>query len=213
MGLRKRLRDFRNWCPQPPNPVSSKLKHYSTPLAVLLTVVIFAVSFSAVSSSNLFHSSIPQVPAPISLTSGVTPPVTQLWNFKPAASQIYSPVMANGLLYITSVNSASSVTTLYCIDPSTGTQIWNSTNLSDQFTLANGYVYIGSYTETSPAPNLQGVVSCLNAYTGEQIWNYSYGTSFSKPLVRGGVAYVGGYYYKENYNLQTQVGIRLHLCL
>jgi hypothetical protein len=29
MGLRQRFRDFRDWCPQPPNPVSSKLKRYS----------------------------------------------------------------------------------------------------------------------------------------------------------------------------------------
>ena len=192
MGLHKRFRNFRDWCPQPPNPVSSKLKRYSTPLGVLLTAVIFAVSFSAVSSSNLFHSSIPQVPAPMALSSGVTPPVTQLWSFKPAASQVHSPVMANGLVYGTSVNSASSVTTLYCIDPSTGTQIWNSTNLSDQFILANGYIYIGSSTETPQTPYLQGVVSCLNANTGTQVWNYSYGTSFGEPLENNGIVYVGG---------------------
>ncbi|MGA2385326.1 MAG: hypothetical protein ABSG33_02200 [Candidatus Bathyarchaeia archaeon] len=31
MGLRQRFRAFKNWCPQPPNPVSSKLKRYSAP--------------------------------------------------------------------------------------------------------------------------------------------------------------------------------------
>jgi hypothetical protein len=32
MGLRRRFREFRDWCPQPPNPLSSKLKRYSAPL-------------------------------------------------------------------------------------------------------------------------------------------------------------------------------------
>jgi hypothetical protein len=31
-GLRKRFKDFRGWCPQPPNPLASKLKRYSAPL-------------------------------------------------------------------------------------------------------------------------------------------------------------------------------------
>jgi len=62
MGLRKRFRDFRNWCPQPPNPLSSKLKQYSVPIAILLTITLFTASFSIFYSVGVFRPSVPQVP-------------------------------------------------------------------------------------------------------------------------------------------------------
>jgi parallel beta-helix repeat protein len=67
MSIRKRLKDFRDWCPQPPNHFPSKLKHYSAPIAILLTVTLFAASFSMFYSSSVFHPSVPLAPAlPIS---------------------------------------------------------------------------------------------------------------------------------------------------
>ena len=63
MGMRKRFRDFRNWCPQPPNPLPTKLKQYSVPITILLTVTLFAASFSIFYSSSMFHPSIPLAPA------------------------------------------------------------------------------------------------------------------------------------------------------
>ena len=126
MELRKRLKDFRNWCPQPPDRLPSKLKGYSAPLAILLSVTLFTVSFSVFSFSSLTSSSVGQVPVPLSL-SVTGPSFAQLWSFKPAESSVHNPAMANGLLYVTSVYSASDTTTLYCIDPITGVQVWNST--------------------------------------------------------------------------------------
>ena len=75
MGLRKRLKDFRDWCPQPPNPLPAKLKQYSVPIVILLTVTLFAASLSIFYSSSLFPASVPQMPAipvanlPLSSTS------------------------------------------------------------------------------------------------------------------------------------------------
>jgi parallel beta-helix repeat protein len=67
MGLYKRLRDFRNWCPQPTNPFPSKLKRYSAPIAALLMVSLFVVTFSVFSSTYLFNQPVSLVPVvPIS---------------------------------------------------------------------------------------------------------------------------------------------------
>ena len=64
MGVRKK---FKDWCPQPPNPLRTKLKQYSVPITILLTVTLFAASFSIFYSSSMFHPSIPLAPAiPIS---------------------------------------------------------------------------------------------------------------------------------------------------
>lgn len=46
MGLRKRLKDFKDWCPQPHSPLPSKLKRYSAPIAIVLTITLFTASFT-----------------------------------------------------------------------------------------------------------------------------------------------------------------------
>lgn len=70
MGLRKRFRDFRDWCPQPPDRLPTRLKQYSVPITILLTVTLFAASFSIFYSSSMFHPSIPLAPAiPISAST------------------------------------------------------------------------------------------------------------------------------------------------
>ena len=64
MGLRKRFRDFRNWCPQPPDRLPSKLKRYSMPIAAIVTAsIILSVSFFAFSGlmSNMLVPVIPLV--------------------------------------------------------------------------------------------------------------------------------------------------------
>ena len=57
MSIRKRFKEFRNWCPQPPSRLPTKLKNYSTPFAIALVVTLFSVSFFVVSSNLLFESS------------------------------------------------------------------------------------------------------------------------------------------------------------
>jgi outer membrane protein assembly factor BamB len=114
--------------------------------------------------------------------SNPTSTVTELWKFPSDKEIVYSPVAANGYVYVTSTNSGGSTRTLYCINASTGSQEWNMTADLATFAVANSYVYVG---QGNP-----GTVSCLNASTGAQVWNFSGGTLFSTPTVKKGVVYV-----------------------
>ena len=52
MGLRKRFRDFRDWCSLPPDRLPSKLKRYSMPIAAVVSMtIILSVSFFSISST------------------------------------------------------------------------------------------------------------------------------------------------------------------
>jgi outer membrane protein assembly factor BamB len=128
-----------------------------------------------------------------------TPPspgalVSQLWIFEPAQSMVSSPVLANGLVYVTAGNSGAGTQAIYCINASTGTQVWSRTSLFAHFIIAGGHIFLGG-TDYGSSNSLQGSFSCLDAATGTQLWNFSGGTSFSYPLVSDGVAYVCGYQY------------------
>ena len=163
-----------------------------------IVILLFPVFFQAVGT-------------PQTLTANADPGTTrkveftQLWNFESDRSFVASPVFADGLVYVTSANSGSGTGTLYCINASSGTQIWNTTTLFQTFTVANGYVYLGGAVIPEPSTHLflQGVVSCLNAYDGTEVWNYSYGTSFATPVVDGDIVYVPGF----NYTLFADVSI------
>ncbi len=55
MKLRKR---FRDWCPQPPDRLPTKLKRYSMPIVAIATVtLILSVSFFVFSSSLMYKLS------------------------------------------------------------------------------------------------------------------------------------------------------------
>jgi hypothetical protein len=79
MGLRKRFRDFRDWCPQPPAHLPSKLKQYSAPIAIVLTATLLAASFSIFYYSYQASSSLPQVVIPLaeSTSANETAPAIQ----------------------------------------------------------------------------------------------------------------------------------------
>ena len=92
-----------------------------------------------------------------------------------------SPAVADGRVYVGSGDDK-----VYCLDASTGTQVWNYTtgNIVDSSpAVADGRVYVGSY---------DGRVYCLDASTGAQVWNYTTGNYvFSSPAVADGVLFVG----------------------
>ena len=79
MGLRKRFRDFSDWCPQSPNPLSSKLKRHSAPIAIVLTATLLAASFSIFYYSYQASPSLPQVVIPLaeSTSDNETSPAIQ----------------------------------------------------------------------------------------------------------------------------------------
>jgi len=120
-------------------------------------------------------------------TDALAGTVIELWNFTSSSEIVFSPVVADGFVYVTSGHSGGSYTILYCINASTGAQVWNKTGLFYRFAVTNGYVYVSQ--------GLPGAVFCLSASTGAQLWNYSYGTLAGTPVVEGGVVYVGGYNY------------------
>ena len=60
--MHKRLKDFRDWCPQPPNPLPTKLKQYTVPIAIMLTATLLAASFSIFYSVGVFNPSVPTIP-------------------------------------------------------------------------------------------------------------------------------------------------------
>ena len=95
MGLRKRFRDFRDWCPQPSDRLPAKLKRYSMPIAAAVTVtLILSVSFSLFSSNIMFNPYVPIVPL-VSVPASTTP--TLLWNY--SAGGYSSPAVADGAVY------------------------------------------------------------------------------------------------------------------
>jgi len=114
--------------------------------------------------------------------SNSTATVTQLWKFTTDSESFSTPIVADGLIYTTSWN------TLYCINASTGTQIWSRNALFIRFTVENGYVYLNEV----PQGNSQGDVACLNAFNGDEIWKFPYATSFNSPVVLGNYVYVAG---------------------
>ena len=77
MGLRKRFRDFRDWCPQPPDRLPSKLKRYSMPIAAAASVtLILSVSLFVFSSSFMPSASI--VPLSVCLLQQLP---RLIWNY------------------------------------------------------------------------------------------------------------------------------------
>ncbi len=110
-----------------------------------------------------------------------------------ASPYYYSPVVANDLVYVRSGSIGSGGTALYCLNASTGKQVWARTHQQIGFTAANGYIYINEDN------GLQSEVSCLNPNTGAQIWNYS-STVYSRLFV------VGNYVFLNSYTFTLSTG-------
>jgi len=109
---------------------------------------------------------------------------SQLWNYTLDSPYASSPVAENGFIYVNTGFGA-----LSCINASTGTLTWShSAVLFGGFTVANNLIYLSQ--------DLPATIYCLNASSGAQLWNYTYGnsSSFGTPLLAGGVLYVGGFY-------------------
>jgi outer membrane protein assembly factor BamB len=181
MGVRKRIRKFRDWCPQPPDRLPTKLKRYSIPIAAVVTATLILSVSLFVFSSSLMPSApiVPLVNAPVSATP------TLLWKYTTSAmEEVYgaSPVVVNGVVYTSEENNY-----VYALNATDGTQLW------DYFTgewpsspaVANGVVYV----------NTDFSINALNATDGTQIWSnepqYDVPVGFSSPTVADGVVYAG----------------------
>jgi len=102
---------------------------------------------------------------------------------------VSDPAVAYGKVYV-----GSSDFLVYCLDASSGNQIWNYTTDAEVYSspaVAGGCVLAGSY---------DGNVYCLNATSGFEIWSFPAGVfspvnaagSAGSPAVAGGVIYVVG---------------------
>lgn len=125
--------------------------------------------------------------------TSVTSPVL-LWKFSASSSIASGPAIVNGIIYFGSGNG-----TIFALNAISGDQIWNRTTPMSADTspaVVDGVVYIGcnsaeNYPAGTAPPPQTCVVHALNAYTGEEIWNFSADGWASSPTTSNGVVYFG----------------------
>jgi len=102
-----------------------------------------------------------------------------LWNVSVGSGIESSPSVVNGYVYVPTVGGI-----VYCLNATTGAQIWNYTTGGYVFTpsISNNCAYVSSYDHH---------VYCLNATTGAQIWNFTTGANAYPPTVSDGYVYMG----------------------
>ena len=114
---------------------------------------------------------------------------TPLWSFNSFENyqtNVNILTVNKGLVYV-EVFDDSSASSIYCLNAVTGNAVWSSTagayNYVDHYVVSNDYVFAGEVVGED------GVLTCLNATNGYQIWSYVNGTGFGIPIVVGGVVY------------------------
>ena len=182
MGVRKRLKDFRDWCPQTPDRLPTKLKRYSMPIAAVVTATLILSISLFVFSSSLMPSApiVPLVNSPVSETP------TLLWKHTISVMEEFyggsSPVVVNGVVYTSEENNY-----VYALNATDGSQLWDyyTGEWPSSPAVANGVVFVS--TDFS--------INALNATDGTQIWRnepqYDVPVGFSTPTVADGIVYAG----------------------
>ena len=183
MSIRKRLKDFRNWCPQPPNPLPTKLKRYSAPIAVVLSVTLFLVSFSVFFSSSVFHPSMPQIPLPIvnvSSSSTEHPALNWVSTFGTGLSDSASKVIQTSdggyALIGTLGNGYAPSTAMLVKTDSSGKMLWNQTYDYLYSGIAVVQTSDGGYTIAGNGNG--GFMLVKTDSKGNAIWNQTYTVSY-----------------------------------
>jgi len=115
------------------------------------------------------------------------------WNFT-AGDAVGSPVAVDGFVYF-----GSSDGNAYCLNASSGAKIWNYTTWYNNAGPSHGYHWGNSVSGPAVAYGCVYVgssdfdVFCLNALTGERVWNFSTGGIVRAPSVAGGCVFAGSY--------------------
>jgi len=124
-----------------------------------------------------------------SLPSANAADATPIWNFKCGLPLITNLVMAYGRIYVTAISAMTGYTHLYCIDASSGRQVWDYYGLQPKFQVENGCIYISDL-----ATLIERSFFCANASTGAEIWRYNgyIGYILGKPLIVGKRLYTAG---------------------
>ena len=170
----------------------------------VILITIFVVASFALSTELLAHAAPTANDWPMfhhdlthtgySTSTASATSATLLWNYTTNSVVGASPTIVNGYVYIGSDGGIA-----YCLNALDGSKVWNYTiqastrgshgaggpAISSSMAVADGYVYFGCYDRN---------VYCLNAFTGDKIWNYTTGNTVeSCPSVTGGYVYVGSW--------------------
>jgi outer membrane protein assembly factor BamB len=202
LGIRKRL--F-GWCPQPVNPISTILRRYSAPLAIVIATTVLLVSFFLVSSGSLLP------PPPSSPKLSQSP--TELWSFTANATtnnvSWQSGVVADGIAYVWNTETYTipgeqaryesmfplthSLGNIYALNAQDGAKLWNYTVTGDvrSFRVLNGVVYVSA----SEGLNIDGKyggggVYAWDAASGAQKWVYKIDGDIIRCSISNGTIYV-----------------------
>ncbi len=150
------------------------------------------VSASSSDNWSMFHNDLSHSGYSTSSSSPASPSL--LWNFTTNNAVSASPTIADGHVYVGSLGGIA-----YCLNAKDGSIIWNYTvhagtqglygaggpAIGSSMAVADGYVYFGCY---------DGNVYCLDAATGDKVWNFTTGNSVeSSPSIYNGKVYVGSW--------------------
>jgi eukaryotic-like serine/threonine-protein kinase len=108
---------------------------------------------------------------------------TLLWNFTTGDNVNYSPVVANGIVYISSYDG-----NLYALNAKTGEKIWNYhttiLGIGSSPTVDDGIVYVGSGDQNR-------YLYAFNAYNGGLLWiDYIGASATNSPTIVNGIIYL-----------------------
>ena len=147
--------------------------------------------FASNNDDSWMHYSVPKLGIILCLNAADG---TAIWNFT-VSNYVSSPAIAHGNVYFGSADGNA-----YCLNASTGHKVWNYTtwfnsggpahnyqwgNTVGSPALGYGYVFVGSSDFDA---------FCLDALTGEKVWNLSIDAASSfPPAIANGCVYISSY--------------------
>jgi eukaryotic-like serine/threonine-protein kinase len=117
-----------------------------------------------------------------------------------SGNTLSSPVVANGVLYVSEFIESMHYGDVYAVSADTGAELWffespvDYTFSFSSSAVANGVLYVGCSDYNLYA---------LDAKTGKLLWSYATGASVSTPVVSGGVVYATS---DQTYSLNASTG-------
>src|SRR6266487_2322484 len=111
-----------------------------------------------------------------------------LWRSKIDGSVDTQPLVANGVVYVTSYVGQSGPAYAYALHTSNGTVVWHfaTKNTASGSPLeVNGVVYFGSSLDNGP-----GTLYALRVSDGTQLWQYATDGYINTPAVANGIVYI-----------------------
>jgi outer membrane protein assembly factor BamB len=98
------------------------------------------------------------------------------WRYDTGALVLSAPVAENGVVYVGADQT-------YALNAATGALLWRSMVVGDRYAVANGVLYLASYSGGTP-------LYALDAASGAILWQYS-DSGLASPVVTDGTLYAG----------------------